>query len=113
MRTSRVHAVTNSIFRNSRQYLQTNERIFRLLDEGEENRKKSKDHRNGKENQKNHEKQNAPVKLIRKKRKGILIKGIQSDANSMALLHNALLRQNEKLNQATRKTHIRTYRSSI
>ncbi len=73
MRTSRIQGITSSVFRNSRQYLQTNEQVFRLMDEGEENRQRSghgQQQNNGKEKQeKAPQNQNVPVKLIKKERK--------------------------------------------
>lgn len=114
MRTSRIQAVTSSVFRNSRQYLQTNERIFRLLDENKENRQKSRQHHNGNEKQeKAPQKQNVQKKLLNRDGKCLMVKGIQSDANSIAALHNSLLKKTAKLNGVMKKSQIRTYRSSI
>ncbi|SOC43444.1 hypothetical protein [Ureibacillus acetophenoni] len=114
MRTSRIQGITSSVFRNSRQYLQTNERVFRLLDEGEEKREKSTQHQNGKEKQGNApQKTDAPMRLIRNNRKAIFVKGVQSDANSMAELHNYLLKKTSKIKHVSKKSQISTYRSSI
>lgn len=114
MRTSRIQGITSSVFRNSRQYLQTNERVFRLLDEGEGKREKSRQHQNGKEKQGNGtQKSIAPMRLVRKTGKVILVKGVQSDANSMAELHNYLLKETSKINHVSKKSQISTYRSSI
>lgn len=114
MKTSRIHAITSSIFRNSRQYLQTNERVFRLLDEGEGNREKSRQHHSGSEKQGHAtQKTNVPIKLIRKSGKAIFVKGIQSDAYSMAELHNNLIKKTSKLKRYSKKSQISTYRSSI
>lgn len=116
MRTSRIQGITSSVFRNSRQYLQTNERVFRLMDEGQENRQRpGQQQNNGNEKQENAlQKESVPVKLLKKNGKSLVVKGIQSsDANSMTDLHNSLLKKTAKLNQVSKESQMRTYRSSI
>lgn len=114
MRTSRVHAVTSSVFRNSRQYLQTNERIFRLIEEREENKQRSGQHHSKNKKQENAPlKQNTSKKLIRRNGEGIVVKGFQSNTNSVVGLHNSLLKKTARLNHVIKKSRLNTYRSSI
>lgn len=114
MRTSRVHSITSSVFRNSRQYLQTNERIFRLLDEGEANRQSSGQQQNGSHKRESSARNpQAPIKRFRKQEKSIILSGVHSDAHSVANRHNRLLEKTSKLKHTSKKSQINTYRSSI
>jgi len=114
MRASRVSAVNSSIFRNSRQYLQTNERIFRLISEGEENEHKSGQHQSKHKKQENAQPQQPTTKKrIKRDGKSGFIKGIQSEADLMANLRNNLLKKSKRVNSVTKKSQIDTYRTSI
>ena len=111
MRTSRVGRMQSSVFRNSKQYLQTNERFHRIMEEG-----------GGRQSF-----QHAPHQLLQPKKKQtqkkktivlknsnrVIVKGMQYDASSAAV-RNSLLQTSKAISNANKgkKRHY-TYRTSI
>lgn len=115
MRATRVIETTNSIFRNSRQYLHSNEQIFRVMQEGElsqfaggqRNRKRKK------QQERSHSSQKAILKTTLN-RINININTLRYDAMAIASLQNHLLKHSEQIEAVRNKvTCIRAYRSSI
>ncbi len=113
MRTARIMAATDSVFRNTRQYLQSNEQVFRMMQEGElsqfaggqgnRRRKKRQDRRNS-----------SRKVALKTNSKSITILGLRYDAISIAHLQNHLLKHAEKISMARKQaTRIRAYRSSV
>lgn len=114
MRTSRVTPITSSIFRNSRQYLQSNEMFVRLMQEGgghhqfdhpQENRKQNKE-----------KQKNSPIqkKVLNKSSKRLVVRGLQLDGDCVTEIQNSLIEHSEKINsKRNKKTRIHIYRDSI
>ncbi|KGR90651.1 hypothetical protein CD30_10645 [Ureibacillus massiliensis 4400831 = CIP 108448 = CCUG 49529] len=111
MKASRVSATTSSIFRNSRQYLHTNEQVFRLMEENEGNRKRHNQHQG--RSKRDNEKKNDQKRVLRKNDQKLIVKGIQSDAHAVVDIQNSFLQRSAKLNKMTKKRRIHTYRTSI
>lgn len=114
MRTSRVHPVANSTYRNSRQYLQSNEQVFRLMQDGGGNPFHKQSRQQKKRN--NHsEQQNKGTKVIlNRNSKRLMIKGEPLDVEAIENMQNSLLHHAMKINsERNKKVRIRTYRNSI
>ena len=113
MRTTRVVAGRDSVFRNSRQYLHSNEQVFRVMQEGELGEFAGE--RRNEKRKKRREKNASSKKVILKTNlKSIAINGLQFDAISIASLQNHLLKHTENIANARKQvTRIRAYRSSI
>lgn len=112
MRTSRVQPTPSSIFRNSRQYLQSNEQFYRALQEGGH---QQFSHQQGSQKRKKQKGKNDTVrKVLKTTAKKVLVKGLQFDADSITSMQNTLLKHSVKLNATrNRVSRIRTYRTSI
>lgn len=113
MRASRVIQTQNSVFRNARQYLHSNEQVFRVMQEGELNQfAGGQGSRKRKKRQGN---SNSPRKVTMKTNsKSIKVIGLRYDAVSIASLQNDLLKHSEKIAMARKQVvRIRAYRSSI
>lgn len=111
MRTSRVGATQSSIFRNSKQYLQTNERFHRIMEEGGGNQQF---HQTPQQPFQPKKKQTQKKKtIVLKNSNRLIVKGMQYDASS-AGVRNRLL-QTSKMVSYTNKVKKRhhTYRTSI
>ncbi|BDH63323.1 hypothetical protein MTP04_34530 [Lysinibacillus sp. PLM2] len=111
MKTSRVSAATSSIFRNSRQYLHTNEQVFRLMEENAENRQRHNQQQGRRK--RDDEKQKVQKRVLRKNDQRLIVKGIQSDVHAVVDIQNSFLQRFAKLNRMTKKNRIHTYRTSI
>lgn len=111
MRTTRVEETTNSIFRNSRQYLHSNEQIFRAMQESELSQFVGR--RGNRKGKKRQEKSHSPRRPGTNS-KTAAVHSIDYDALSISSLQNYLLKHSEKIEMARRKIScIRAYRSSI
>ncbi|MDN4494935.1 hypothetical protein [Ureibacillus aquaedulcis] len=113
MRATRVIQTTSSIFRNSRQYLHTNEQIFRMMQEaevsqfagGQGNRKRKR------QQDENHSSKKAELKT---NLDSMPVSGLPNDAMTIASLQNRLIKYTEKIEMARKKvSRIPAYRSSI
>ena len=113
MRTTRVIPSQSSIFRNSRQYLHSNEQVFRVMQEGEQNQYTGGD--GNQKRKKKKEKSPSSKKVVLKTNlKRMAINGLRFDAMSIASLQNHLLKHSEKIETARKQvTGIHAYRSSI
>jgi len=113
MRTARVIAATDSVFRNSRQYLHSNEQVFRIMQEGELNQ-----FAGGQGNRRRRKRQDrtgsARKVALKTNSKTITILGLRYDAISISHLQNGLLKYAEKISKARKQVNrIRAYRSSV
>ena len=113
MRTTRVLAGQDSIFRNSRQYLHSNEQVFRVMQEGELSQ-----YTGGQRNRrrrKQREKSASSNRVVLKTNvKSIAVNGLHFDAMSISSLQNRLLKHIERIENARKQvTRIHAYRSSI
>lgn len=113
MRTSRVQSTPSAIFRNSRQYLQSGEQFYRLMEDGgyhpfdhqsgHRKRKKQKEHTNG-----------VQKRVLKKTSKKLIVKGVHFDTDSIASVQNSLLKCSATINSTYNKvSRIQTYRTSI
>ncbi|HWK22780.1 MAG TPA: hypothetical protein VNS08_07095 [Ureibacillus sp.] len=113
MRATRVLSTQNSTFRNSRQYLHSNEQVFRVMQEGELHQFSGG--RGNRQRKKQQEKKNSSRKRILKTQsKSLYVAGMNFDVVSIASLQNNLLKHSREISIA-RKTvnRLRAYRSSI
>lgn len=113
MRTARVIQTPNSIFRNSRQYLHSNEQVFRVMQEGELSQFAGG--RGKRKRKKRQERTDSPRKVaLKTNSKNITILELQYDVVSIASLQNNLLKHSEKIAMARKQvSRIHAYRSSI
>lgn len=112
MRASRVEHVPSSIFRNSRQYLHSNELFHRVMDEGGGNHQGNPQQQNN-NRQPNKRKGNSRVVLNRTS-KGTVIKGLLIDCNEILQIQNKLIKHAAKISAARNRINItKSYRSSI
>lgn len=113
MRTSRVQPTPSAIFRNSRQYLQSGEQFYRLMENGgyhpfdhqrePQRRKKQKDQTKG-----------VQKRLLKKTSTKLLVKGMYFDTDSIASVQNSLLKRSATISSSYNKvSRIQTYRTSI
>ncbi|SOB98755.1 hypothetical protein SAMN05880501_10290 [Ureibacillus xyleni] len=111
MRTTRVQPVPSSIFRNSRQYLHSNELFYRTLQEGESRGRQQRGQQQGKNAQAT---SRDKKRVLKKTQNKFIVKGIQLDADTAATMRNSLLDHAMKINAMyKRKERISTYRSSV
>ncbi|MEK9199769.1 hypothetical protein ACH0B5_16295 [Ureibacillus sp. 179-F W5.1 NHS] len=113
MRTSRVQPTPSAIFRNSRQYLQSGEQFYRLMEDGgyhpydhqrePQRRKKQKD-----------QAKDVQKRVLKKTSTKLLVKGMYFDTDSIASVQNSLLKRSATINSSYNKvSRIQTYRTSI
>ncbi|TSI04478.1 hypothetical protein [Lysinibacillus sp. BW-2-10] len=114
MRTTRVQPVPSSIFRNSRQYLHSNELFYRVMEEGSgfgQGQQSSQQQPRQKPAQ---QKNSAPKRVLKRTTNKLIVKGLQFDADTAATMRNSLLEHAVRINAAyKRKSRISTYRTSI
>lgn len=112
MRTSRINAVPSSIFRNSRQYLHSNELFHRVLEEG--NHFSSKQQQHNQNHQPNKRTGQQAKVVLNRTSKGAVMKGLLLDCNEVLLIQNKLLERSNKILEARNKIKcFHSYRSSI
>lgn len=110
MRTTRVGAVGGNVYGNAKRRPDPHE-AFTLMNEG-----RSLDDFNRQQQQKRERKKKTPVqkKVLVNKRQHILIKGIQFEADTAAVMRNHLLKQSRHVNYISKmKRRNDTYRTSI
>lgn len=115
MKTSRVNPTTSSIFRNSRQYLQSNERVFKVMPDGSGQQslanQRQKHQKRDKENQNNKQ---TKTKVLKNTTGKMAVKGLQFDACSVMIMQNSLIKHSVKIStERNKQARIRTYRTSI
>lgn len=114
MRTSRVNPVANSTFRNSRQYLQSNEQVFRVMQEGGGNRYFNNPREQNKRKQSSEQQKKLSKAILNRNSKKMIIKGQQFDAESIESMQKSLLHHAMKINmERNKRVRLRTYRNSI
>lgn len=115
MRTSRVNSVTSSIFRNERQYLQSNELFHRVMQDGSgqtPNQRQQQEQQS--QSRGNEQKQNTPARRIRNKSKRKVEVELPLDTETMLEMQNRMLQHSTKINNSiNKKVRMRTYRTSI
>ncbi|MEO4055480.1 hypothetical protein [Solibacillus sp. CAU 1738] len=110
MRTSRVGATQSSIFRNSKQYLQTNEMFHRIMDEGGGQQFHQAPQQPFQPKKKQAQKKKS---IVLKNSPHLIVKGMQYNANSAAI-RNSLLQTSKIISYASKiKSRHHTYRTSI
>lgn len=111
MRTSRVGAMQSSVFRNSKQYLQTNERFHRIMEEGGGRQPFQQAPQQPFQPRKKQTQKKKTIVLKNSNR--VIVKGMQYDASS-AEVRNSLLQTSKVISNASKvkKRHY-TYRTSI
>lgn len=114
MRTSRVSPVPSSIFRNSRQYLHSNELFQRILEEGH-HFSSNHQHQQQNQNKSSQNKHPQPTRVVlNRTSKGTVIKGLFVDCNEILQIQNSLLERATKISEVRNKAkYLRSYRSSI
>lgn len=114
MRTSRVNGVTSSIFRNERQYLQSNELFHRVMHDGSgqmPNQQQQHQRNNQNHNQQKQKNQTTNRRNNLKKRVGPVL---PLDSNAILDLQNRMLQRSLEINNAiNKKVRMHTYRNSI
>ncbi|WP_332650251.1 hypothetical protein [Lysinibacillus sp. 54212] len=113
MRTSRVGNVLTSTYRNAKRYLETEDAFINVM-----NDRDALNHFNRQQQDKQNasQRKKAPVKKVNlvNNRHHVLIKGIQYDGDTAAIMRNRLLRQAIMVSYATKmKRRNHTYRTSI
>lgn len=115
MRASRINSVPSSIFRNSRQYLHSNQLFHEVLEgghhfsSGQQSRQQQK---NKNSNSNKQLKQNNMI--LNKSVKGIAMKGLLVDCNEMLHVQNSIKKRATKISQVrNRKAYLNSYRSSV
>lgn len=110
MRTTRVGSIRGNVYGNSKRRLERDE-AFTIMNDG-----RSLDDFNRQQRQKRDGKKKAPAqkKVLVNKRQHILIKGIQFEGDTAAVVRNRLLRQSLQVNYISNlKRRNDTYRTSI
>ena len=114
MRATRVMQSQDSIFRNARQYSQSNEQVFRLMQEGELSQFTSGQGLRKRRRKRQERRASAREVVLKTNAKTIAIMGLKFDAGSIASVQNRLLKHAEKISNArNRVARIRAYRTSI
>lgn len=113
MRTSRVEPRLTSTYRNAKRYLETDDAFVNMM-----NDRDALDHFNrqqqDKQNQGQRKKKSIKNATLINNRHHVLIKGIQFEADTAAVMRNQLLRQALIVNYVTKmKRRNHTYRTSI
>lgn len=112
MRTSRVGNVLTSTYRNAKRYLDTEDTFVNMM-----NDRDALNHFNRQQQDKqNSQRKKKPIKKVNlvNNRHHVLIKGIQFDADTAAVMRNQLLNQALTVNYVTKmKRRNHTYRTSI
>lgn len=112
LRASRVQSTPSSIFRNSKQYLQSNELFYRTMEEG--GYQQSKNHQNHQKQNKQQKSNQTQKKVLKNNSQKLVVKGLQFDGDSAAAICNSLLQHSAKITTARSKiTRNSTYRTSI
>lgn len=112
MRTSRVNGVTSSIFRNERQYLQSNELFHRVMHDGSgQMRNQQQPHqRNNKKNDQQKSKAQTTIRRNNNRVKQVL----PLDSEAILEMQNRMLQHSLEINNAiNKKVRMHTYRTSI
>lgn len=115
MKASRISSVPSSIFRNSRQYLHSNELFHRVLEE----RNFSSGHQHQQHQQQNKSKQTnqhtRPTKVVLNRTiKSAAVRELLMDCNQVLQIQNNLMERATKISQTrNKKAYLRSYRSSI
>ena len=112
MRTSRVSAVTSSLYRSSKRFVHADGLFFDVMNDGMQGQ--HRDPREQFNQQKSKKKQSLPKakKLMNTKTK-LVVKGMQFDAESATTL-NQLIECSTKVNTMNKlRRRINTYRTSI
>ena len=110
MRTARVQSVPSSIFKNSRQYLHSNELFYRTMQERENcGRQQQWAQQQDRQSTKFDKK-----RTLKRTSNRLMVRGLQLDAATVAIMHNRLLEYAVKINVAfNRKARISIYQSSL
>lgn len=113
MRTTRVQSVPSSIFKNSRQYLHSNELFYRTMQENESRGRQQRGQQQEQANNRQSTSLDKKRKLKRTQNK-FFVRGLHLDADTAATMRNSLLERAIKINAAyKRKARISIYRTSI
>lgn len=112
MRTSRIQSSSHSVFRSNNRVFFPTDDFHKVLQDG---KRQQTDQRHGRKNQKK-ENKNIQIqkKVLKNSEKKLIVKGLQFDGDSIAIVSNRLLNHSVTILAArNRMSRIHTYRTSI
>lgn len=114
MRTSRVHGVPSSIFRNERQYLQSNELFHRVMSDGNGQTPNKGRQQQQQNNEKRTTQQSTQERRIRNNARRRARVDLPLDTETMLEMRSRMMQHSTEINHSiNKKVRMHTYQTSI